>query len=228
MTVTGNWLVGGLLLMPLLIAGIIIWWPRRRALRLGLLPKSSERGVLIRSHGNIGGIFALPICLLTLTGVILVYPVEARRLLLDPQEKAIISTSTLSDAPYRQFEDIVEVGQLPSWSDLIELADTVFLGSQIRSVRPASEKYPNRRVNVQQKEGWHRLGRSYIEVNRSGTLTTKDALSETKRMRIFNFSYPLHTAKLGLAYKLVLTMVGLAFGFLCVIGLWSFLQSKQS
>lgn len=218
---------GGLLLMPLLIAGILIWWPRRRTLRLSLLPKTRGRGALMRSHSNLGAVFMLPIFLLTLTGVILVYPVEARWVLLDKDRKDVTVTSKLSQAKNEGASAARDALGLPSWSAMFDLAYSRFPGSQIRSLRPASKKNQSRRVNVQQEDGWHRLGRSSIEVDRRGVLRTVDALKQAKRVRLFSFSYPLHTAKLGLVYKLIITIVGLAFSLICVLGLYSFAQSKR-
>jgi uncharacterized iron-regulated membrane protein len=42
--------------------------------------------------------------------------------------------------------------------------------------------------------------------------------------RIFGFSYPLHTAKLGLVYRLFSTLVGLGLALLSLLGLVSYLK----
>ncbi len=211
--------VAGILLMPLILLGLLIWWPRRQTLKRGILPKSTQRGALLGSHGNIGAIFSMPSLLLALTGVILVYPTQARWVFLSDTSTHI--SSGVSEQAF------VNADGIPAWSAMLELAYRAFPESQIRSVRPASSKYSSRKVSVQQKQGWHRLGRSSVEVSAAGTLSVVDALQQTLRKRVFSFSYPLHTAKLGLVYKLFLSLVGLALALLSGLGLCAFVQGKR-
>jgi uncharacterized iron-regulated membrane protein len=207
---------GGLLLMPLLILGLLIWWSRRRALRLGLLPKSMLRGDVMRSHGNIGAVFLIPIFLLSLTGVILVYPSESRTLLVN---------GFGDDTPPVVQEMTYDASQgYPDWKTLIIKVYKRFPGAKIRSITPDTSKNLSRTVAFQQTEGWHRLGRSSMKYRLEGQLIIKDELQQPLQKRVFGFSYPIHTAKLGLLYKLGLSIVGLAFTLLCFLGLVSFLK----
>ena len=209
--------LGGLLLLPLIFLGLIIWWPRRSWLRFAVVPRSFERAVLMRSHGNLGALFALPFVLLAFTGVILIYPTESRLVLLDSVGaggSAIIQTEAFDSS-----------NGLPSWASLIESARLKFPGSKIRSVQPASSTSPNRTVYLQQRDTWDRLGRTSLKFHPNGELTIKDELQQSSAKRVFDFSYPLHTAKLGLLYRLIMTLVGLALAFLCLLGLLSYLKS---
>ncbi|MFT6407625.1 MAG: putative iron-regulated membrane protein [Arenicella sp.] len=210
---------GGLLALPLLVLGLILWWPRRRLLSLGIKPKSFRRGALMVSHANIGAIFSLPILLLTITGVILVYPVESRFVLLDSigaNGPAIIERSTFDASD-----------GLPTWSTAIALARQTFPQSNIRSVQPSSTKSNKISLNIQQKDGWHRLGRSSLRFHANGELVIQDELAQWKAKRVFSFSYPLHTAKLGLIYRLFLTLVGLGFALLSLLGVLSYLKRNS-
>lgn len=213
---------GGLLLMPLLVLGLIIWWSRRRTLRLGLLPKSLARSEAMRSHGNLGAVFLIPIFLLALTGVILVYPSESRLVLLNGFGE--------DTPPVVQTESYDASLGYPDWQVAIARAYQRFPDAQIRSVTPASSKNQSRTVAFQQVAGWHRLGRSSMKYKNDGQLIIQDELLQPLPKRVFGFSYPLHTAKLGLLYKLGLSVVGLAFTLLCFLGLTSFLKrpSKRS
>lgn len=207
---------GGLLLLPLIAFGFFLWWPRRKTLSRGLFPRSRNRVMLIRSHGNIGGVFALPIMLLAITGVILVYPVESRTVLLESIGQGGLATTSL---------EVFDVSNgMPAWSELIQRARDTFPGSRIRSVQPSSTKSAKRSVNLQQENGWHRLGRTSLTFHGNGELVINDELKQAMAKRVFGFSYPLHTAKLGLIYKLVITLVGLAFALLCALGLMSYLR----
>lgn len=213
---------GGLLLMPLLVIGLIVWWSRRRTLCLGLLPKSLARGEVMRSHGSLGAVFLIPIFLLALTGVILVYPSESRFVLLNGFGEG--TPAVVQAEPYD-----ASLGY-PDWQTAIAKVNQRFPGAQIRSVTPATSKNQSQTVAFQQAEGWHRLGRSSMKYKNDGQLIIIDELQQALPKRVFGFSYPLHTAKLGLLYKLGLTIVGLAFTLLCFLGLVSFLKksSKRS
>jgi len=208
--------VGGLLLLPLIVLGLTLWRPRRTLLSLGLLPKFSNRGVVIRSHGNIGGVFSVPILLLAITGVILVYPVESRTVLLESigQNRPAVTTSETFDTS----------NGMPSWAELIQVVRVKFPESRLRSVQPSSTKSVKRSINLQQKNGWHRLGRTSLKFHANGELIIEDELKQARVKRVFGFSYPLHTAKLGIFYRIVITWAGLAFALLCILGLMSYLK----
>jgi uncharacterized iron-regulated membrane protein len=207
---------GGLLTLPLLVLGLVLWWPKRRTLSLGIRPTSLRRGTLIVSHANIGAIFCLPILLLTVTGVILVYPQESKTLLLES-----VGANGPAAVDSSRFD---ECCGLPTWSQAIEVARRKFPESRIRSVQPSSVKSDKRSVNVQQKEGWHRLGRSSLTFYASGKLKIQDELAQSIAKRILGFSYPVHSAKLGLSYRIFITLVGLGFAFLSLLGLSSYLK----
>lgn len=214
---------GGLLLLPLLVLGILIWWPRRRLLTLGLLPRSASRPMLMRSHGNIGGVSALPIFLLAMTGVILVYPSESRTVLLD---------SIGQNGPATTYVESFDAANgFLSWERLIAISKQKFPESKIRSVQPSSSKSKQglrRSVNLQQKHGWHRLGRTSLKFHERGELVIEDELKQSMAKRVFGFSYPLHTAKLGVLYRLFVTAFGLALSTLCVLGMMSYLKRGKT
>lgn len=209
---------GGLLLMPLLVVGLIIWWPRRRTLRLGVLPKTMARGSLMRSHGTLGALFLLPIFMLALTGVILVYPSESRLVLLNGFGK---------DTPVLVQSERYDASKgLPEWQAIIDAVYKRFPNAKIRSLSLNSSERTRRSVAFQQAEGWHRLGRSFMKYQVDGRLIVKDELQQPLTKRVFGFSYPLHTAKLGLLYKLGITLVGLAFALLCAFGFISYIKRR--
>jgi len=155
-----------------------------------------------------------PIFLLTLTGVILVYPSESRTILVDGFGDKV--PARLTQKSYKLS------GESPSWSKLIEIAQQNFPGSDVRSVVPGSGDLSIRRINLQQSDEWHRLGQTSLGFDSQGVVTIKDALEQPLRTRLIDFSYPLHTSKLGVLYKVFLTLVGLGFALICILGLFSF------
>lgn len=211
--------LGGLLILPLIVLGFLIWWPRRNlfSLRSLLKPSFKRKGVL-PSHGDIGAVFVLPILVLVFTGVILVYPVESRIVLLE---------SFGQGGPAATKTESFDVdGGFPTWASLIQIARQKFPESSIRSVQPSSTTSAKRAVNLQQKQGWHRLGRTSLKFHANGTLVIKDELAQSTARRALSLTYPLHTAKLGLFYRIVVTLVGIVFFLLCVLGLVSYLKRR--
>lgn len=211
--------IGGLLLMLLLPLGLIIWWPRRSTFKLGFRMTSLHRGVLMRSHGSLGVLMCFPILVLVATGVILVYPTESRWLLLE---------STGTHSPTKLIEEPYEASNgLPEWGAMIESAYTRFPGSKIRSITPASSSYPSRTVAFQQQHSWVRIGRSSMKYQADGRLIINDELQQNKAKRLFELSYPIHASKLGWAFKIFLTLVGLCFTAICLMGLVSYVQGRS-
>ena len=144
----------------------------------------------MRSHGNIGGVFALPILLLVITGVILVYPVESRTVLLGSvgvKQDAIVETVSFDRSD-----------GMPNWESLILIARQKFPDSRIRSVQTSLDEsaktLTRRSVSLQKKEGLHRLGRTSLKFFLSGDLVIEDELKQPVAKRVFGFSYPLQTA----------------------------------
>ena len=54
-----------------------------------------------------------------------------------------------------------------------------------------------------------------------------DELKQAIAKRVFGFSYPLHTAKLGMFYRLLVTLVGIAFALMSIFGLVSYLKRNR-
>lgn len=212
---------GGLFLMPLLLIGLLLWWSRRRTLGLGLWPKRMKRGALLVSHGNVGAVFSIPIFMLALTGVILIYPSESRFVLLngftEQGAPAIVKTQSYDAS-----------AGLPSWQIAIQNVYKRYPGSKVRSVTPSTSNNNARTVAFQQPSGWHRLGRSSLKFTLDGQLFVKDELQQDRAKRVFSFSYPLHTAKLGFWYKIAISFVGFAFSLLCALGLVSYFKSPAN
>jgi len=208
---------GGLLMLPLMIVGLVLWWPRRRLFKLGIRPKDYRRGNLMRSHFNLGVLSFLPILVITITGVILVYPTEARTLLLSKQ--------TQQDAMLKNQPSTIQAdATVDTWQARISYTLAEYPESRIRWASPATEKYPEYRVGVQQKHAWNRMGNTSL-VFRGGVLVeNKNAFHNNVAQRLMQFTYPLHVGKLDLWYRIILTAFGLSLAMLCLLGLGSFVK----
>jgi len=210
-----------LLLLLLIVLGLIIWWPKRSFFRVNSLVPNIwltifSRRQLLQRHGDIGSVLALPVFVFGVTGVILIYPIESRTILLDGFGKRAPEVIRI--------ESFDASDGLPVWSEIIEIARHKFPESRIRSVQPSSTNSFKRILNLQQKTGWHRLGRTSLSFSIKGELLIKDELAQARAERVMGFTYPLHTAKLGLFYRVIVTVLGLGFIFLSVLGLIAYLQ----
>ena len=215
--------VSGILVILLCILGAIIWWPRRRSYRLGILPKSSRREAWLISHGNLGVSFALPIVLLAFTGILLVYPSESRSVLVSPWVSTVTPTTINRSQEYRD------------WRQRIDFVYQQFPGAEVRWISPASEQFPAHSIGFQQTDSLNPTGLSSLRfaqaevlAGQQGTVITQsDAGSWTALERLFRFSYPLHTGELGLWYRLLLTVIGLALAGLMLLSMVSYARSGR-
>jgi len=206
-----------LLGMPLLLVGLFLWWPWRRSFKLIFWPRTSQRPNLMRAHTNLGAVFCLPIMLTVLTGVILVYPSESRFVLVDKfgdSSPPLTQTVTIEETPF-------------SWRNALTLVTERFPEAQVRWVSTGTEHNAQAVVGIQQAKEWNRLGMSSIRFSSQHDILINDALRQPMAERVFEFSYPLHTAKLGFWYRLLLSSVGLALAGLCLFGLFSFTRKAQ-
>ena len=204
---------GGLLLIPLILVGAFIWWPRRRLLKTGVIPKSMNHGSLMRSHGNLGSLSIIPILIVSICGVILVYPTEARKILLPTSNNDILSTSVESHA-----------SPITSWPDRLGTASLLYPESIIRWVSPSTAKYPNFSVGLQQQQTWNRMGNTTLSFIDGALTSNQDALARSAAVRLMDFTFPLHVGKLDLWYRLLLTLFGLSLGSVSVLGLTSYIR----
>ena len=207
----------------LLIAGLITFWPLRRGLRQGLLPNSTARPQLLRSHRNIGLIEAVPLLLTLVTGVILAFPDQAQTLLLKPFRTEAYSLD------FTDHLDRVSGGNSGDWLPAMQRALNTFPDSRIRSAQVPNAFSPYRIIGLQQAGELHPLGLSkvYIIADEGLMDIRIDSQAQHLSERIFNTSYPLHTGRFdNLFYKLLLTLSGLLITTVSAMGLVSFIKGR--
>jgi uncharacterized iron-regulated membrane protein len=101
----------GLLLLLLSILGGLIWWPRRATLRLGVWPKSKQRGAFMRSHGNLAVVTMIPVLMIAISGVILVYPNQTNQILY-PNAKIRWISFANRNSPF----NVIGIQQTSEWN----------------------------------------------------------------------------------------------------------------
>ena len=207
--------LSGLLLLLLLALGLILWWPRRRSLRHGLLPQNKTRSAWARSHANIGAVTLLPLMPIVISGIVLIYPVESRQLLLDDNSRT----------PKQNLVDAVDGIAYASWRQLIERSLALYANANIRWISPPSIYSEQKVIGLQQSIELNTTGQTAVYFAATGKmLSNSNALRKPITERIFNFSYPLHAGKLGLGYRLLMTLVGIWFFCLALFGLYSYFK----
>ena len=160
------------------------------------------------------------ILLTAITGVILIYPEQSRQLLLEP-----FLNQSGHDQVVQVLDDL-SGHENTGWLAVLNRTNSLYPEARFRWASPSSKSYPYRVVGVQQQHGWNPTGQTavYIEAS-SGTMAgNTDALSQSAIERLFNFTYPLHIGGLGLWYRLLLSLFGLAMFLLSAFGLTSYLK----
>lgn len=209
----------GLATLFFIISGVIIWWPRRRFLKLNdVFPKRSSR---IRQHFTLG-IFITPLLLLfVLTGTIKAFH--------RPVTHAV--TALLDPIPPKYPTVIVEHKKqaVKSWLDILSAINQVLPEGEIKSWSPSQ---PNNAAFIFRKrmpEEWHPYGRTFILLNPydASIVQIIDARQHQLGMKIMERVYPLHTAKIGgITFKVVSVVTAFLLLSLTALGVISFFRRR--
>ena len=205
-----------IILLPLMLLGFYLWWPRRKFLKLGITPRFASKQAWQISHGNLGVVAIIPILVIAATGVILVYPNEARTVLLDRFDEPTPS--------------VVQITQLPAKVDLqaaLEYAADYFPGSRPRWISLPSDGNSSLAIGVETVQDWNPTGQSSVAFQSDGTVRIKQAQQQPIGQRAFNFSYPLHAGEFGWFIRLCLTLIGCALAGLCLMGIGAFFKQPR-
>jgi uncharacterized iron-regulated membrane protein len=113
----------------------------------------------------------------------------------------------------------------PDWRAIIGAAHARFPDAQIRIL--ALPRKPGEPIVIRMKRAaeWLPNGRSTLafDAGDGRLLAANDALALPAGAQVFNGAYPLHAAKIGgLAYRLLITLSGLAMLLLGSLAVWSF------
>ncbi|MBA4778800.1 MAG: peptidase [Sphingomonadales bacterium RIFCSPHIGHO2_01_FULL_65_20] len=201
------------------ISGVILWWRTRRTFEFRLIPRRLSRPAILRHHRDLGIVFAPLLALVMFTGMTMVFrPVTA--LVLGPSAPATIEASF--KAPEAQVGALAEK---PDWAAMIGTARRLYPDAEIRILSLPKEAGKPITLRMKQSEEWLPNGRTtlWFAPDTGRLIEARDALKLPGAAQAFNTFYPLHAAKVGgLAYRLVMTLVGLALSLLGSLAVWSF------
>lgn len=223
---TGLTIVGiaALMLVFVVLAGLILFWPLRRGFRQGLWPKGSSRPRLLVSHRNIGVVVALPFLLTLVTAALQAFPDQAVELLLEPFRDENYSLD------FSEKLDAITGPQTAAWLPAMQRALASFPGAAIRTAQVPNDYSSYRIIGLQQAGDLHPIGLSkvYIDADGGWMDIRIDMANQHMSERLYNTAYPLHTGRFGnLAYKLFLSVSGLLVTALAVLGLICFVRKSS-
>ena len=209
-------------------SGLILWWPTRRMFHLRLWPRMARRAAIVHHHRDLGAL-AAPLLILSLsTGAAMDMKWFSHALRAPFTPPAAMEKA--SAAPK------VKGGALAAdldWAKVIGAAQARFPGAEVRTIALPQKEGGLIAIRLRQRPEWLPNGRSmaWFDPATGGMVASRDALALPLGARIANADYPLHAAKVGgLAYRLVMTLSGLALamlGTLAVVTFWGNLAGAR-
>jgi len=117
------------------------------------------------------------------------------------------------------------------WAAIVMKAHQTYPDAQLRII--ALPKNAGDPITVRMKQGaeWLPNGRTllWIDAGSGKLIAQRSALEMATGTQLFNMAYPVHAAKVGgIAYRLVMTLVGVAMTLLGSLAVWSFWFKRTS
>lgn len=217
--------IAGLCGLFFVISGAVLWWRTRKTFAFRLWPKRLTRSAIGRQHRDLGIVMA-PLLLLSLfTGVTMVFrPTTA--LVLGPSAPALIDRSLKAPKPTG-----AKLAEHLDWGAMIRTARERFPDAEVRGLSLPRKDSGLITLRMKQPGEWLPNGRTtfYFAADTGRLVDARDALALPAQVRGYNLLYPLHAAKVGgLAYRLVMTLSGLALTLLGSLTVWAFWFTRRA
>lgn len=206
---TGHELLGwgGLLVVVLIATGLYRWWPangwRWQLLRIDRKGPIERR--MRQWHSVSALLFAVPLLLVTLTGVAMVFSKQVQPLL------AWLFADGSPPALQRELKSPMPIAS-SHWQQWLQQVEQHWPDGQLRLVYLRQEPTDAPTVRVQRAAEWHPNGRSFATFDgHQGQLLSAVAAADLGLgARISHSFYPLHVAAIGgEGYRLLLAITGL-------------------
>jgi uncharacterized iron-regulated membrane protein len=213
--------VAGLAGLGFVVTGLILWWPTRRMFHLRAWPRMMKRAAILHHHRDLGVLVA-PLLIISLTtGAAMNLKWFSRALRAPFTAPSIMEQAS---APPK-----IKGGNLAKdldWANLIGQAQTRFPDAEVRIITPPAKAGGLISIRLRQQAEWLPNGRTmaWFDPANGRMVAARYAQALPLGSRITNADFPLHAAKVGgLAYRLVMTVSGLALtllGTLAVVTFW--------
>lgn len=213
--------IAGLAGLGFVVTGLILWWPTRRMFHVRLWPRMMKRAAIVHHHRDLGVLVA-PLLILSLTTGAAMNLKWLSQALRAPFSSAAVM-ETASAAPR------IKGGKLAKdldWTGVIGQAQARFPGAEVRTIGLPQKAGGLIAIRLRQQAEWLPNGRTmaWFDPATGRMVASRDAQAMPLGSRIANLDFPLHAAKVGgLAYRLVMTVSGLALtllGTLAVVTFW--------
>lgn len=216
-TVSG---IAGVLGLVFTVTGTILWWRSRRSFRWQLWPKKFRPGPIVSHHRDLGILIAPLLLVSFLTGVGMLFP-SATGFVLSPFGRIEARSKPPEAEPAK--------GAAPVAAMLVD-AKARFPDAELRRLTIPNKPGQPWSVRMRQKFEWTPNGRTTLYFDGAGMLLkVDDPASGSRADSIYESFYPLHSAKVGgLAWKLMMTLSGLALTLLGTLATWSFWVRKAN
>jgi uncharacterized iron-regulated membrane protein len=218
---TGETVLGAIALIGLffIVSGSILWWRTRRTFAFRLWPARMTRPAIVRQHRDLGIVVAPLLALSLITGATLVFrPLTA--LILGPSAPAQIDRALKGPAPID-----AKLAERLDWRRMIVEARTLYPDAEIRSLALPRGKSGTITLRMRKPHEWLPNGRTtvWFAADTGRLVAHRDDAKLSPAVKAYNSIYPLHAAKVGgLAYRLVMTLSGLALLMLGSFTVWTF------
>ncbi|WCM26745.1 PepSY domain-containing protein [Sphingomonas sp. QA11] len=212
--------VAGLAAILFVVTGTVLWWRTRRTFKFRPWPKRLSRPAIVMQHRDLGIVMAPLLLLSAVTGTMMVFRPFANLVLIPFGSGEALAAAM---APPRVKSGLLSA--TPDWRGMISVAHRRFPDAQIRIL--SLPRKPGDAILIRMKRSgeWLPNGRStlWFDAADGHVLAATDALAMPQVAQVFNGAYPLHAAKVGgLAYRLLLTVCGLALAMLGSLTVWTF------
>lgn len=201
------------------VSGTILWWRTRKTFAFRLWPARMSRPSIVRQHRDLGVVVAPLLALSLLTGAMLVFrPLTA--IVLGPSAPAIIDQAMKPPPP----RAAVLADRL-DWHGMITAARALYPDAEIRSLSLPRGKSGTITLRMRKPGEWLPNGRTtlWFAADSGALIAHRDDSQLPGVVKAYNTLYPLHAAKVGgLAYRLVMTLSGLALALLGTLTVWTF------
>lgn len=213
---TGHLVIGGigLAVLPLLVSGLLLWWPGPRQLAKGFTVSRRPALRFWREIHKLVGVLAAPLLTLQiLTGAGLIFY---------PTAVALLTTLTHSEGPFKPPATPASKNAMPLPLDtLLATARTAMPGATPTWMHLPTKPNQAWAVRFKQPQETHPTGRSFVYLNRyTGEIVGRvDALAVSPATATLNALFPLHTGSFGgLAHRWASLLAGISSFFLLVSG----------
>lgn len=218
----GEWVAGiaGLCGLFFIISGAILWWRTRSTFKLRLWPKRMSRPAIIMQHRDLGIIMAPLLLLSVVTGTMMLFRPFAM-LVVAPFGSLSQTVKALEPPKYAGGA----LAAKPDWTAMMTTARRIYPDGEFRILSLPRKAGDPITLRLKQPAEWLPNGRTslWFDAGSGQLLGHRDALAMPGGAQVYNLSYPLHAGKVGgLAYRLLMTLSGLAMAMLGSFAVWSF------